>query len=278
MNKTYKPLLASKQTGISMIELLISLAISSFLILGITQVYLDNKRNYIFQQSQADNQESSKFLIMLVDSYLNKAGYLRAPNASKDLAFKSLPASADCEAFKIETSITKAKAGTGICIRYQPLTSQELDCTGNQTPAFDDSKAFSETNNAIVMVLRYIQDPDATKLNGSLECKVGNQRAELLTGIADFRLQFALDTNSDKTIESIISSDNWTSSSGDILQVRYAALMASEQNQRTSTNSSVLDTWNRDASNARKSRLAAADKKHLYQLANSTASMRNLMP
>ncbi|MDP3846283.1 MAG: PilW family protein [Pseudomonas sp.] len=278
MNKIYKRLLASQQTGISMIELLISLAISSFLILGITQVYLDNKRNYIFQQSQAGNQESSKFLVMLVDSYLNKAGYRRAPEATKEFAFKSLPASADCEVFKTEASITKAKIGTGICIRYQPLTSQELDCTGQQTPAFDDSKAFSDKNNAVIMVLRYRQDPDATKLNGTLECKVGNQSADLLTGIADFRLQFALDTNSDKTIESIISADNWTSSSGDILQVRYAALMASEQNQRTSTNSSILDTWNRDASNASKSRLAAADKQHLYQLANSAVSMRNLMP
>ncbi|MFZ3183014.1 MAG: PilW family protein [Pseudomonas sp.] len=278
MNKTYKRLLSSKQIGISMIELLISLAISSFLILGITQVYLDNKRNYIFQQSQAANQESSKYLVMLVDSYLNKAGYLRASYASKAFAFKSLPASADCEAFKLESAITKAKTGTGICIRYQPLTSQELDCTGNQTPAFDDSEAFSEVNNAIVMVLRYRQDPDITKLNGTLECKVGNQSAELLTGIADFRLQFALDTNNDKMIEKIITSDNWTTSSGNILQVRYAALMASEPNQRTSTNSSVLDAWNRDASNASKSRLAAADKQHLYQLANSAASMRNLMP
>ena len=34
-----------RQFGLSMIELLIALAISSFLILVITQVYLDNKRN-----------------------------------------------------------------------------------------------------------------------------------------------------------------------------------------------------------------------------------------
>ncbi|OVZ72666.1 hypothetical protein CDO43_01055, partial [Pseudomonas aeruginosa] len=38
-----------RQSGLSMIELLVALAISSFLILGITQIYLDNKRNYLFQ-------------------------------------------------------------------------------------------------------------------------------------------------------------------------------------------------------------------------------------
>ena len=37
-----------RQRGLSMIELLVALAISSFLILGITQVYIDNKRNYMF--------------------------------------------------------------------------------------------------------------------------------------------------------------------------------------------------------------------------------------
>ncbi len=42
-----------RQSGLSMIELLVALAISSFLILGITQIYLDNKRNYLFQQGQA---------------------------------------------------------------------------------------------------------------------------------------------------------------------------------------------------------------------------------
>lgn len=38
---------ATRQTGLSMVELMITLLISSFLILGITQIYIDNKRNYI---------------------------------------------------------------------------------------------------------------------------------------------------------------------------------------------------------------------------------------
>ena len=56
----------SKEHGLSMIELLIALAISSFLILGITQIYIDNKRNYLFQQTQAANQENLRFLDLLL--------------------------------------------------------------------------------------------------------------------------------------------------------------------------------------------------------------------
>ena len=278
MNKQLKRLIANRQSGLSLIELMIALAISSFLILGITQVYIDNKRNYIFQQNQAGNQENSRFVVMLLDSYFNKAGYRRAPYQSQEFAFKSIPASADCEEFGLESAITKAKGGTGICIRYQPLVSQELDCTGNTTPAFNDSMVFSETSNPIVMVLRYKADTKANGLNGTLECKVGNQSAELLTGIADFRMEFSVGKNLDKNITSIIASDDWTSATGSILQVRYSALIASSPNQRSSDDSAALEAWKKDASDTSKDRLTAADNRHLYQLASSAVSMRNLMP
>ncbi|MGB4074186.1 PilW family protein [Pseudomonas sp.] len=275
MNRTAHHQYGAKQIGLSIIELMIALALSSFLILGITQIYIDNKKNYIHQQNQANNQENSRFLVMIVDSYLNKTGYRRAPFQLQEDAFKKIPESTDCEEFQKEASITKAKGGLGICIRYQPLVSQELDCTGQQTPAFDDSKAYSITNNAIVMTLRY--KPNAN-LEGTLECKVGDESAELLKGIADFRMEFAIGTTLDKKVDAIIPADTWTTADGNILQVRYSALMSSGVNQRSSDDSAALDMWKKDASAAEITRLSAADKKYLYQLASSTVAMRNLMP
>ncbi|MFT0635444.1 PilW family protein, partial [Pseudomonas sihuiensis] len=72
---------SQRQNGLSMIELLISLAISSFLILGITQVYIDNKRNQVFQLNQMGNLEGSRFAALMIDQYLGKAGYRRNPAA-----------------------------------------------------------------------------------------------------------------------------------------------------------------------------------------------------
>lgn len=143
MNNAISHKYPASQSGLSIIELMIALALSSFLILGITQIYVDNKKNYIHQQNQANNQENSRFLVMIIDSYLNKTGYRRAPFQLPEDSFKKVPESADCEEFKEEASITKAKGGVGVCIRYQPLVSQELDCTGQRTPAFDDSKAYN---------------------------------------------------------------------------------------------------------------------------------------
>ena len=65
----------SLQAGLSMVELLIAMAISSFLILGITQIFIDNKRNYVYQQNQSANQETSRFAQLIFEQQLYKAGY-----------------------------------------------------------------------------------------------------------------------------------------------------------------------------------------------------------
>ena len=76
-----------RQSGLSMIELLVALAISSFLILGITQIYLDNKRNYLFQQGQAGNQENGRFAMMFLDQQLAKVGFRRRADDPNEFAF-----------------------------------------------------------------------------------------------------------------------------------------------------------------------------------------------
>ena len=112
----------TRQRGLSMVELLVALLISSFLILGITQVYIDNRRNYVFQQSQASNQENTRFAEYTLNAWLNKAGYRRTPDQPMDDAFPKVAASPDCNEFLKEAAITGLKSTTeaGLFIRYQP--------------------------------------------------------------------------------------------------------------------------------------------------------------
>ncbi len=102
-----------RQSGLSMIELLVALAISSFLILGITQIYLDNKRNYLFQQGQAGNQENGRFAMMFLDQQLAKVGFRRRADDPNEFAFKALAKSAFCEEFKAGATLVPAIAKTG---------------------------------------------------------------------------------------------------------------------------------------------------------------------
>lgn len=267
------------QRGLSLIELMVALAIGSFLIIGITQIYIDNRRSYNFQQQQAGNQENHRFLVTLMESYLNKAGFRRSPTQLPDYAFDSLAADADCDAFKKESPITRAKPDggvIGICLRYFPLVQGELDCTGNATPNFDGSdKAYSEKGDPVIMVLRY---RPAADLNGKLECKVGNTTAELVTGIADFRMAFGVGNSLDRQIDNVVKSTDY-SGTGYIMQVRLSALMASGIGLRsTGGDSLALTSWTKDASAAERTRLTTGDNGQVFQIANSNTALRNVMP
>lgn len=277
-----------RQLGLSLIELLIALAISSMLILGITQVYIDNKRNYVFQQNQAGNLESSRFASLMLNEYLGKAGYRRDPVILVEEAFPSRNAEGDCQAFAAGHSITglDPDEGKGFCIRYQPKISGELDCQGAASESFNDDVAFSSppVSSLIVLAFKYEPSADDELLNGRLLCKSMNvtspQYGELLRGIADMRLEFGVG-NSDvleKEVSGFVPQEDWDTSSGSIRSVRYSLLMASRNGQRDSDDSKILDDWLATATDDDKTRLQAGDNRRLYQVTSSTQTVRNLMP
>ncbi|QIJ02217.1 prepilin-type N-terminal cleavage/methylation domain-containing protein [Stutzerimonas balearica] len=282
-----KPTGMPAQRGLSMIELLVALAISSFLLLGISQIYLDNKRTHLFQQSQTANQENSRFAALMFNEYLSRAGYRRAPDQLIEDAFPQTSSNADCEAFTKGSAVTATPDGRGICLRYQPLVSGELDCQGASTVAFDDSKAFkpAPASSLVTLVLRY---SPGTKLDeGALQCKslsaTSPAYVELLNGVADFRLEFGVgsqDLLEKKLAEGngrFVTAADWTTNSGPIRAVRYAMLLASRESQRDGE-SQIYSDWYDSADTATQTRLAAGDDDRIYQIARGTQTIRNLMP
>lgn len=275
-----------RQNGLSMIELLISLAISSFLILGITQVYIDNKRNQVFQNSQMGNLENSRFAGLVIDQYLGKAGYHRDPSVLIETAFPSRDADGDCLAFKAGHSATglDPAVGTGFCIRYQPETSGELDCQGSaSTFVYDKAFPAITADDLIVLAFKYV--PDDTDLEkGRLVCKNLNastpQYNELLSGIADLRLEFGVGSSDalDKEVASSVAQKDWTVNSGTIHSIRYNLLLTSKEKLRDSDDSAILSNWLATASDESKERLESADNRRIYQVASSSQTLRNLMP
>lgn len=277
-----------RQNGLSMIELLIALAISSFLILGITQVYIDNQRHYLFQQSQSGNLDSGRFASLLLDQYLGKAGYRRTPSSLLETSFPARAASDGCMAFSAGASVTNLAAdeGVGFCLRYQPQVSGDLDCQGvasntTFTQAFPSNLTASDL---IVLAFKYEPGASTALQNGRLLCKSLNattpQFTEQLTGIADMRVDFGIGSSDvlSKEVTSYLPQKDWTTSSGAIRSVRYSLLMASATGQRDSDDSKVLTDWLAVAPDATKTRLQTGDNKRIYQVVGSTQTVRNLMP
>jgi type IV pilus assembly protein PilW len=275
-----------RQTGLSMIELLIALAISSFLILGITQIFIDNKRNYIFQQTQASNLDNGRFATLMLNDYLGKAGYRRSPSELLETAFPQRPADGDCLEFASGSAVTGLNADSGFCIRYQPNTDGELDCQGEASATYDDSKPFISPPVASMIVLAFKFEPDASNKfqEGSLRCKSLNatapQYVELIKGVASFRLNFGVGKTDllEKEIDTYIPHSDWTVADGAIRSVRYSMLLASRENQREGDDSKILADWLAISTPAEKTIINDNDKNRLYQVAGSIQTLRNLMP
>lgn len=277
--------LIKHQAGLSIIELMIALVISSFLILGITQIFIDNKRNYAFQQTQASNLDSGRFASLVLNEYLSKTGYHRDPSQLPEDAFPDKAADADCLAFTAGSAITGHTSKAGFCVRYQVRVDKELDCQGQEV-SFDDSTAFSSppTTSMIIMAFKYEPDPNNKLEQGSLQCKSLNATApayvELIKGVAGFRINFGVGKADplDKEIKNFVSQKDWGVSSGNIRNVSYSILLSSRENQRDNDDSKILSDWRATATTAEKAIIDTNDKKRLYQVASSTLTLRNLMP
>ena len=276
-----------RQRGLSMVELLVALAISSFLILGITQVYIDNKRTYVFQQSQAGNLETSRFAVLMLDELLSKAGYRRAPDQEMVDAFpESTVLSTHCATFPRESVITNinstASGQVGFCMRYQPAIEGELICDGETTDL--DKKVFGYPSQDETVYVAIKFTPHATDLNqGTLSCvsHKGSGLQELVDGIADVKIEFGSGGSQEKKLHTSTpfkSANSWSSNDGTVRAIRYSVLAASRNNQRDSDDSNIYTQWLASSSATAKERLEKNDTRNIYQVAVGAQAIRNMMP
>jgi len=273
-----------RQHGLSMIELLVALAISSLLILGITQIYIDNKRSYLFQQSQALNLDSARFADYMLSDLLGKAGYQRSHLQTLEGFPAASTLSSVCEAFAAGHAITKLKNGAqGLCLRYQPAVNNEVTCAGNALSLSEaDRLAFKPLGDGEIAYIAIRFNPDNTNLeNGTISCIDKEGPTELISGVADFHIEFGVgNSGADKTLVSSSpwkAPSAWSDSQGPVRAVRYSVLLASARNQRDSADSAVFTHWTTKlATETRKTILEAQDNRRIYQIATGSQALRNL--
>ena len=254
----------NRQFGLSLIELMVALVFSSFLILGITQIYVDNKRNYLFQQGQSENQENGRYALLLLEKELAKTGYRRRPVDAMELAFPAgtfSVGSASCT-FAAGETLKRVDART-LCLRYQPRDASELDCTG---AAISNSAGLTVpyTQPAASFVER-ITVPNSGTNAGALLCN----GTELLGpgSIADISFSFGVGPNAVRKVDSYASTP-----SGPVRSMRYALLLSSQDSLTNGMTNKACSDWTAMTGSSS----CAGDK--LYQIVSSGLTLRNLMP
>ncbi|PAU58980.1 hypothetical protein BZL41_17315 [Pseudomonas sp. PIC25] len=234
--------ISRRQNGLSLVELMIALAISSFLILGITQFYIDNKSNYLFQQGQSSNLNKGRFAVLMLEQVLARAGYRAEPWNSLAVAFPAISAGNGCPAFSAGETVKANSAGNGLCIRYQAAEDAgdyDLDCLGEDV----------EADASVLLNLAY------DSAEGTLSCRVSGASAVLIDNVAGFVVGDLPD--SDATNQSI----------------RFAVLLGSGSSLRGGVESDVITRWN-----SLSGETLSSDSKRIYQIAQGSVALRNLMP
>lgn len=140
------------QQGVTLIELLIAMGLSVFMMAAVVQVFLGSKQSSDVVVAQARMQESARFALMFMSQSLRMAGYpsaLISPNGSAastllNTAWREnlMPANSDEADFQAQAVVWGEEAGSGVVdakadsdvvhVRLQGLADSSItDCQGN---------------------------------------------------------------------------------------------------------------------------------------------------
>ncbi len=181
----------NRTQGVTLVELMISMAISLILMLGVVSMYITSKRGFALQEGMAEQQENGRFAIEILTKDLRMAGF---PKASYIDAF--IPAT---------TLDGGGTASDSITIQYQSAT----DCLGQATPAGFAVNQYSINASSDLMCLG----------NGGVADDV------VAEGIANMQIQYGVDTDDDGIANIYqIWSNVTTANRANIISVRFGLL------------------------------------------------------
>lgn len=260
--------LRDRQRGLSLIELMVAMLIGLFLMLGVTQIFINNQKSYLFQQGQLGNEENGRFALSSLNQELLKAGYrsFLVPDIPSDNSTVS-----DCT-FNAGEAVAAISA-TSFCIQYQATSKADVNCLGTALVAADISAISAPYSAKTTVVRPKIVEKIAFDANTSaVTCTTSAGTQQLVTGVKDLRFEYGSGVAGSKAVTSFS-----TTPTGTIAAVRYSALMQSPGSSTirddTSQTSSVLTDWNSRYSTTYGS--TTAEKASIYQIVQGTTMIRN---
>lgn len=137
--------------GLSLIELMITLVLSSFLILGITQIYLKNKSDYIFSNHQIRNNDTARFISMSFDEEVGRSGYRRLASRSYEEVFKKI-------GFFSEGETIKGLSESAFAVRYQFAHAAQETCQPLSFPTDDLLPGKGDLVAPAIVIFRFNKD------------------------------------------------------------------------------------------------------------------------
>ena len=211
----------SKQSGLSLIELMIALALGLFVIVGISYVYISGKKSSITTDQVSLLQENGRAALQQLSTTIQHAGYSATSAAPfEDVFIQSSVASTSCTdgaESVTETSLFSAMSnntgyGDTIGVVYMGDENLNTDCVGNVLPATCRIESDASSDAAKIYNQFFVEanDEGVPTLNCSGSRTSASQ--EIAEGVENIQFVYGEDLNADGVADHYVNSEdvsNW---------------------------------------------------------------------
>lgn len=224
------------QTGLSLLELMVAMIIGLFIIVGISSVYLGNKRSNITTNELSLLQDNGRAILEQLTEIIQHTGYSSTSAApTSEVFINSAVTNSSCsdgsdsvvDASIFSTMTNNTAYGDTVGVIYLGDDLLNTDCGATQLPA--SCRMGSGATSAAARIYNYFYvAPDATTGVPELLCS-GSRSADVQSiarGVENLQLTYGEDTDADGTPDRYVSSAN-VSSWGNVLSVNIAVLVRS---------------------------------------------------
>ncbi len=171
--------LAHRQSGISLVEIMISLVTGLFLLAGVIQIYLSNKQTYRVVEASSRIQENARFAMEILGQHIRMTGFRDSVTGDPMSIFPQLTFGG----YNLNPGEVIRGSDTEMVVRYQG-DGVIQDCTGGNVIAPGTS-----------ITMRFSLDA-----NNELQCASSLSGQEpLVSGINQLRFLYGIDTDGDAT-------------------------------------------------------------------------------
>lgn len=211
-----------QQHGVSLIEILVSLTISLFLMAGVLQVFINSKQAYRIGSAFGELQENGRFLTDYLPKMIRMSGYRTPPD---DKMFTSVNTIFPNASSHIQVVDNLGTNGSDIItIRFQGAG----DGAGNPDGTIVDCLNQGVDSESIATSVFSIN------ANNELECQAINANAAaavntqvLVTGVENMQVLFGEDLDGDRVADRYVSPNFAGLDLGNVVTMRMSLLVAS---------------------------------------------------
>lgn len=227
--------MSNKQSGLSLIELLIAMVVGLFLLVGITTSYLSSKKSSITRDQISILEDNGRIALEILTETLQHTGYRSSGLAVSQSSFMTggRPKSFSCgtgtvsvvnETIFPEVTIKNDKAGDVIGITYLGDEGLNTDCAGEDLPKVCQVGAGVDINAHQIHNAFFIDDKNNLQCAGSRT----NELVAIAEGVENIQVLYGINVDDDplKTVERYVNADdvgdnNW----GLVVSIQVAILV-----------------------------------------------------